>query len=200
MLLFLVFHPKICPAFSGKKTRRKALLTIKKNEQTHPGICLLCELECLKCFEASFWIWQRGGLWAHEWVFPLLWQDAVLSHIMCMQQWLQSFCWTSRFSVHWNAKPVLSLTADQPADKQSKSGWICCALIKDRRKNRSGAVKQVGGKAGKSVPKKVWHILHPLERNTWLLSARILLCSAARGGSLTLPHSFGMFLLGSLEK
>lgn len=117
-----------------------------------------------------------------------------------MQQWLWSFCWTSRFSVHWNAKPVLSPTADQPADKQSKSRWICGALIKGRRKDGSGAVKQVGGRAGKSVPKKVWHILHPLERNSLLLSARILLCSAARGGSLTLPHSFGMFLLGSLGK
>lgn len=79
-------------------------------------------------------------------------------------------CWTLRFSVHWRAQPVPSLTADHPAGEQSKRRWICHALVRDRRRDRSGGVKQVGGKAGRSVPKKACRILHPLERSPWLLS------------------------------
>lgn len=44
------------------------------------------------------------------------------------------------------------------------------------------------------------HVLHPLQRNPWLLSARISTCSPARAGRPTLPLSFAMFLLGNAAK
>lgn len=106
-------------------------------------------------------------------------------------------CWTWRFSVHWKAKPVPLLIADQCAGEQTKQRWICHALVRDRGRDRWGGVKQVGRKTGVSLSKQACHMAHPLERNPRLLSARVLVYSAARGGSPTLPRSFGMFLLGN---
>lgn len=68
-----------------------------------------------------------------------------------------------------------------------------CALIRDGRRDRSGAVKLVGGKEGLCWRKHA--LSFPLQRSPQLLSDRIY--STARDGSLTLPLSFGISLLPS---
>lgn len=135
--------------------QEQALFYIKTNEQTHPGSCLLRELERPKCLEASLGIWQRSHLWLMSECFPFCEKlpGFKLYHVYAAVASKLS-CWTLSFSDHWKAKIVPSHNADQPAGEQSKWSWICHALVRDRRRDRSGGVKKVGGKvcAQESMP------------------------------------------------